>query len=307
MGEKSESQNGLGGKGNTRSSRGQGHLPLGQAAPSPVQTDLGQFQGWGNHSFFGLTTLKARNFFLISHLTLPSLMSSLIPNIFVAFQHLGNYGSTTIPISDVTVIVWFVSERHSPSFWPFLATTGYQQILTSRRFDPFSYRRSKIHSDFPGILSPKDSWKYLPCAINNKESYNILILLHVNVMDLHVSNWDNSYCRYPIYCLTEGSLNVALIGFVPQVQEQLSCQHRSGQSKPDLKQEDKIQGFQAFPQMQRWNFVIFIDFTSNHHLLTSQPGWTRLSPSHANSCLQILQKINHCPCKQIIFGTVKEK
>ena len=30
-----------------------GHLPLSQAAPSPIQPGLEHFQGWGNHSFSG--------------------------------------------------------------------------------------------------------------------------------------------------------------------------------------------------------------------------------------------------------------
>jgi len=32
---------------------GQGHLPLDQAAPSPIQPGLECFQGGGSHNFFG--------------------------------------------------------------------------------------------------------------------------------------------------------------------------------------------------------------------------------------------------------------
>ena len=32
---------------------GQGHLPLSQVTPSPVQPGLGHFQGWGSHCFSG--------------------------------------------------------------------------------------------------------------------------------------------------------------------------------------------------------------------------------------------------------------
>jgi len=63
---------------------GQGHLPLDQAAQSPIQPGLEHFQGGGIHSFSGQPVPvpqnpHRKNFFLISSLNLVSFHLKLLP------------------------------------------------------------------------------------------------------------------------------------------------------------------------------------------------------------------------------------
>lgn len=59
---------------------GQGHLPLSQVAPSPLQPSLGHFQEWGNHRSSGPREMTSSEYFVF--------LGSLL-NILEEFEEVG--------------------------------------------------------------------------------------------------------------------------------------------------------------------------------------------------------------------------